>query len=83
MQFLIFGYRFSAMNKKKSIDNLTQKDWQKIENFLRDFLSVLKGDIPERCPRCGETVESAEQHGRSIYMKPCGCRLGQGKMRDG
>ena len=33
------------------------------------------------CPWCHMTIEEKEQIGRSVYVKPCGCRLYQGKLK--
>lgn len=37
-------------------------------------------DGGDECPQCGATVEDAQQVGRSVYVRPCGCRAGQGKL---
>jgi formamidopyrimidine-DNA glycosylase len=34
----------------------------------------------ELCPECGATVENLKQVGRSVYTRPCGHRIGQGRV---
>lgn len=38
------------------------------------------GGDSDECPQCGGTIEAAEQVGRCVYARPCGCRVGQGKL---
>ena len=33
------------------------------------------------CGQCGTKVERKAQVGRCIYNEPCGCRLGQGRLK--
>lgn len=54
-------------------------------SFIRAFIAKLNAlfeRTSEECPRCGQHVESLQQVQRSVYVRPCGCRLGQGHVPD-
>jgi hypothetical protein len=44
---------------------------------------ALARDARGACVRCGTPMVAQRQVGRCIYVEPCGCRLGQGRLTDG
>jgi hypothetical protein len=42
---------------------------------LLQFFADIEADL---CPHCSSPLERQEKVGRSVYAKPCGCRLWQG-----
>jgi len=56
-------------------------DEAQVEMFLVK-LRALDARETEDCIQCGARVERMEQVGRSVYARPCGCRLWQGRVPD-
>lgn len=55
------------------------------EKFVADALTKMAHLMQrktELCCHCGAQVKAMEQIGRSVYARPCGCRLWQGKVPD-
>ena len=52
---------------------------RKLNEVINRMADFWDGEGDE-CPVCGEKVESAEQIGRCVYARPCGCRAGQGEL---
>jgi hypothetical protein len=44
--------------------------------------TALARDARGACVRCGTPMTAKRQVGRCIYVEPCGCRLGQGRLTD-
>jgi hypothetical protein len=47
------------------------------------IVQALARDARGACVRCGTPMTAKHQVGRCIYVDPCGCRLGQGRLMDG
>lgn len=52
---------------------------KQIAAALTRFAAFLDG-TSDVCPQCGEKVDEAEEIGRCVYARPCGCRVYQGKL---
>ena len=50
----------------------------KVRKCLLQFNKFLRGES-RSCPHCGQTLQSMEEVGRSVYGA-CGCRLYQGRL---
>jgi hypothetical protein len=56
---------------------------EEVEKYLvqaMNKMAALIGRESDECFRCGRTVSALEQIGRSVYARPCGCRLWQGNV---
>jgi len=54
------------------------------EAEIRAWLAAAKArDACGACFHCGTPMTAKRQVGPCIYVEPCGCRLGQGRLTDG
>ena len=63
----------------------TQAEIDKVTETLAAFAKKVDAfwvRETEICPHCDETVSEAEQIGRCVYARPCGCRVGQGRLHE-
>lgn len=59
---------------------MTDQEAQDYEAVIqKTALGMLTGLLSGNCPTCGAKVETEEKVGRSVYARPCGHRLYQGK----
>ena len=54
------------------------------EAEIRAWLAAAKArDARGECWHCGTPMTAKRQVGPCLYVEPCGCRLGQGRLTDG
>lgn len=56
-----------------------EEEKRQLAAWFTRFAAFESGES-DACPQCGETVESAEEIGRCVYARPCGCRVFQGEL---
>ena len=66
----------------------TKEEWEQEKKeqtqAVKTFLTQMKDrEAKGLCWQCGKALTAKRQVGRCIYAEPCGCRLGQGTLRDG
>lgn len=62
------------MMEEKELNQLVAKMFTNIISFLERET--------EDCPHCGKHATGCEQIGRSVYARPCGCRVAQARLHD-
>ena len=67
-----------ALREEYTPEEIAEQQRQIAAVFVR-MAAFLDGEGDE-CPHCGAKIESAEQVGRCVYARPCGCRVVQGKL---
>lgn len=85
----VVPYRWHCINADSAIqcvklEEYTPEEIAEQKRKAAEFLARLVGfwDGGDVCPQCGATVDDAQQVGRSVYVRPCGCRAGQGELPD-
>lgn len=84
----VIPYRWHCIHADTAITCPLREEYtaEEITEQKREAAEFLTGlvafwdDEGDECPQCGEKVESAEQIGRCVYARPCGCRVGQGEL---
>jgi hypothetical protein len=60
-----------------------QRDREEEARAIKDWIIEAQArSVRGACVQCGTTLTATRQIGRCIYAEPCGCRLGQGTLRD-
>lgn len=84
----VVPYRWHCINADTAIQCAKREEYtpEEIAEQKRKAAAFLAGLVgfwdgtSDVCPQCGATVEEAKQVGRSVYVRPCGCRAGQGQL---
>lgn len=74
-----------ASNQCSLYEPYTKAELKLRDDYIRNFLDNLETFWDRRtttCPHCKQHVTDCEQVGRCVYARPCGCRVGQGKLHD-
>jgi hypothetical protein len=58
---------------------LSEEDEKFIGEKLTQIAQLMQG-TSKVCLHCGHTIQAMEKIGRSVYARPCGCRLWQGNV---
>ena len=63
---------------------LTDAEVEAKEREISQFVTAFLTELAEgkTCPHCHHPIEGRKQVGRCIYLFPCGCRLGQGSLKE-
>lgn len=61
---------------------MTEEEKQHLIAELLGPIMTFLDRTTEDCPHCGNHATSCEQVGRSIYARPCGCRVVQGHLHE-
>jgi len=60
-----------------------QRDQEEESRAIKDWIIEAQARTARgACVHCGTIMTATRQIGRCIYAEPCGCRLGQGTLRD-
>jgi len=60
---------------------LTEEHEKMIVEFMTDMSNLMQRKT-DKCIRCRTQIKELEKIGRSVYARPCGCRLWQGTVPD-
>lgn len=60
---------------------LSEEDKKMISEFMTNMADLMQKKT-DKCIRCRTQIKALEKVGRSVYARPCGCRLWQGTVPD-